>query len=292
VSGALPVPSDLQDALNADAHRLGPFGVHVVHFASTDSTNNVAGRLANAGAPEGTIVVADAQTAGRGRMGHSWFSPPRAGLYTSVVLRPRAGSVPVASDAAGVLALMAGVAVADGVRAASGIDAALKWPNDVVIPGVRPRGQTPGSDPHGSGGRDPRKIAGILAEGSMVSGTLLHVVLGIGVNLARAAYPPELALRATSIEEETGHTVERSRVLVEVLAALAGEYAALATGDVRGVLARWRARSPSSSGAPIAWASADGPKRGVTAGIDDTGALLARTPAGSEVVRAGTVTWL
>jgi biotin-(acetyl-CoA carboxylase) ligase len=116
--------------------------------------------------------------------------------------------------------------------------------------------------------------------------------LGVGINLARTAYPPDLAGRATSLEEETGLTGERSRVLVELVAALAREYAALAAGDVRGVLARWRARSPSSIGAPIAWEATGGMATGVTAGIDATGALLARTPAGIEIIRAGTVTWL
>jgi BirA family transcriptional regulator, biotin operon repressor / biotin---[acetyl-CoA-carboxylase] ligase len=291
VSATPPVPLPLQTALEEHAHRLGSFGTRLVHFQSIGSTNDVAARLANDGAPEGTIVLADAQTAGRGRLGHTWFSPPGAGLYASIVLRPRLGSGLAAPDAAGLLTLMAGVAVADGLRASSGVHATIKWPNDVVvIPGVGDEGVP--ADEAARQRASWRKIAGILAEGSMTSGTLLHVVLGVGVNLGRAAYPPELAGRATSIEEETGHTAERSRVLVELLAALAREHAAIEAGDVAGLLTRWRARSPSCVGAPIAWAAADGPKTGVTAGIDGTGALLARTPAGTEVIRAGTITWL
>jgi BirA family biotin operon repressor/biotin-[acetyl-CoA-carboxylase] ligase len=303
VSAAPSIPGDLRAAVEAHADRLGSFGKRLVHVSSIGSTNDEASRLANDGAPEGTIVIADAQTAGRGRMGHTWFSPPAAGLYVSIVLRPRPGSVLAAPDAVGLLTLMTGVAVADGVRAAGGLDAEIKWPNDIVVvpapdPGGRPRGQIPDEGVAASEGgvRGPgpgwRKIAGILAEGFLTTGTLLHVVVGVGVNLARTAYPPDLAGRASSIEEETGEHVERSRVLVELLAALAREHTAIAAGDVRGVLDRWRARSPSSAGARIAWTAADRLRTGVTAGIDESGALLARTPAGTEIIRAGTVTWL
>ena len=296
MTAAPSIPGNLRAAFEAHAERLGPFGRRLVHFPSIGSTNDEASRLANNGAPEGTIVIADAQTAGRGRMGHTWFSPQGAGLYVSIVLRPRSGSVLAAPDAAGLLTLMAGVAVADGVRAASGLHAAIKWPNDIVVPssppGVpRPEPTADARAPAG-GGPGWRKIAGILAEGFLTSGTLLHVVLGVGVNLARAACPPDLAGRASSIEEEMGEPVERSRVLVELLAALAREYTAIDAGDVDGLLARWRARSPSSTGARIAWSAADGLRTGLTAGIDDRGALLACTPTGTEIIRAGTVTWL
>jgi BirA family transcriptional regulator, biotin operon repressor / biotin---[acetyl-CoA-carboxylase] ligase len=296
MSAAPSIPGDLRAAVEAHADRLGSFGKRLMHVSSIGSTNDEASRLANDGAPEGTIVIADGQTAGRGRMGHTWFSPPGAGLYVSVVLRPRPGSVLAAPDAAGLLTLMTGVAVADGVRAASGLDTAIKWPNDIGVPASAPgaAGSELIADARAAAAAGPgwRKIAGILAEGFLTSGTLLHVVLGVGVNLARATYPPDLAGRASSIEEETGEHVERSRVLVELLAALAREHTAIAAGDVRGVLARWRARSPSCAGAPIAWTAADGLRTGVTAGIDESGALLARTPTGTEIIRAGTVTWL
>jgi BirA family transcriptional regulator, biotin operon repressor / biotin---[acetyl-CoA-carboxylase] ligase len=297
VSATPSIPGDLRAAVEAHADRLGSFGRRLVHVSSIGSTNDEASRLANDGAPEGTIVIADAQTAGRGRMGHTWFSPPGAGLYVSIVLRPGPGSVLAAPDAAGLLTLLAGVAVADGVRAASGLDAAIKWPNDIVVVpasplgAARPEFTAEGRAP-AAGGPGWRKIAGILAEGFLTSGLLLHVVVGVGVNLARADYPPDLAGRASSIEEETGEPVERSRVLVELLVAFAREHTAIAAGDVEGVLARWRARSPSSTGAPIAWTAADGLRTGVTAGTDESGALLARTPTGTEIIRAGTVTWL
>ena len=296
MSAAPFIPGDLRVAVDAHADRLGSFGRRLVYFPSIGSTNDEASRLANNGAPEGTVVIADAQTAGRGRMGHTWFSPPGAGLYVSIVLRPRPGSVLAAPDAAGLLTLMAGVAVADGVRVASRLHAAIKWPNDIVVPSLPPGVPSPElvADVRAPAGDGPgwRKIAGILAEGFLTSGRLLHVVLGVGVNLARAAYPPDLVGRASSIEGETGESVDRSRVLVELLAALAREHTAIAAGDVDGLLARWCARSPSSTGARIAWSAADGLRTGVTAGIDERGALVARTPRGTEIIRAGTVTWL
>ena len=138
-----------------------------------------------------------------------------------------------------------------------------------------------------------RKIAGILAEGAATGGELQHVVLGYGVNLLRVEYPPELAERATSIEQEIGRRVERTTVLVETLAVLSQGYAALAEGRAEDVIARWRALSPSCEGAPVAWTGAAGRAVGVTAGIDSAGALLVRTGDGrTEAIRSGEVTWL
>ncbi len=183
------------------------------------STNDVAARLADAGAAEGTWVVADEQKAGRGRRGRTWASPPGAGLYlvgdlpAFVASPPSAVSVDAVRDdrITSLLTLMAGVAAAQGVRAATGLAPGLKWPNDLVIepPGER------------SGFSRFRKLAGILAEGSASGGELQSVVIGIGINLTAAAYPPDVEARATSIEGELGRPVDRAAVLVEVLAALA-----------------------------------------------------------------------
>jgi len=131
-----------------------------VHLPLVGSTNDVAGRLAGEDAPEGTLVIADGQTAGRGRMGHSWYSPPAAGLYVSVVLRPPRRWLRAAPALVNLVTLTAGVAVAEGLRAASGVPAAIKWPNDIVVScsGIS------------LGGRPWRKIAGIFAEGAAAAG--------------------------------------------------------------------------------------------------------------------------
>ena len=282
MSASAGVPPALGDALQSNADRIRPFGSRLVHLAEVGSTNDVAAVLASGDTPEGTLVIADAQTAGRGRMGHSWYSPPGAGLYVSVVLRPPRTWLTRAPGLVNLVTLTAGVAVAEGLRTASGIDAAIKWPNDIVV--GRGRSSALG---------ERRKIAGILAEGAATGGELQHVVLGYGVNLLRVEYPPELAERATSIEQEIGRRVERITVLVETLAVLSQGYAGLAEGRAEDVIARWRALSPSCEGAPVAWTGAAGRAVGVTAGIDSAGALLVRTGVGrTEAIRSGEVTWL
>lgn len=281
------VPSDADSglalALAAHAARIRPFGSRIVHLASVGSTNDVAGQLATDGAPEGTLVVADAQTAGRGRMGHAWYSPPLAGLYVSVVLRPPRAWLAAAPQSMALVTLAAGVALANGLRAACGLAAAIKWPNDVVVH----------RSDAASGARTWRKVAGILAEGAASGSELQHVVLGCGANLGRVAYPSEIASTASSIEEETGRPVDRTAVLVETLAALSHEYAALVAGDGDAVLARWRALSPSAEGAAVVWREGETQIAGMTSGVDRTGALLVRAPGGeTRAIRAGEVIWL
>jgi len=251
------------------APRLGIIGRRVLWFGQVDSTNDLATSLAQRGAAEGTVVAAREQRCGRGRHGREWYSPPGAGLYVSVVLRP--GATPGA--ALTLLTLAAGVAVAEGVQAATGLPVGLKWPNDVIV------------------GPGRRKLAGILAEASTSGGAVEFVVLGIGVNAGVAAYPPALADRATSIELELGRQVDAPLVLAEILAALAQRYRDLREGRGAAVIDGWRARAPSAVGTPIAWAGPDGPCQGVTAGIDDQGALLVRTSSGLERLVAGDVEW-
>jgi len=233
----------------------------VRRFAAVGSTNDVAAAL-----PVGSVVVADQQTAGRGRRGHTWFSPPRAGLYVSVVLAPAAARVDP-SRATMLLTLAAGVAIAEGIEAASGLATALKWPNDVVAGG--------------------RKLAGILAEGR---GDL--VVLGYGINVMAAAFPPELRDRATSLESEVGREVDRDLVLDETLAALSRRYDDLVDGRFDAILDAWRARAPRAVGAKVSWMAQGVARSGVTCGIDDHGALLVRVDDGVERIISGEIQWL
>jgi BirA family transcriptional regulator, biotin operon repressor / biotin---[acetyl-CoA-carboxylase] ligase len=278
---AEPLPPDIAAMVAARADALGPFARHSQYYRCITSTNDVAARLADAGAAEGTWVVADEQTAGRGRRGRTWASPPGAGLYLSVIFRP--SSTAVRDDGTtSLLTLMAGVAAAQGVRAATGLAPGLKWPNDLVIepPGER------------SGFSRFRKLAGILAEGSASAGELQSVVIGIGINLTSAAYPPDVDARATSIEGELGRPVDRAAVLVDVLAALAAWRRALVDGRQRELLDTWRTLGPSSRGRRVRWMrTPDRAIAGITQGIDDTGALLVKTDAGIERIIAGDVQW-
>ena len=227
-------------------------------YDSVPSTMDVAAALAAEGAAHGVVVAAHQQTAGRGRRGSAWLSPPGAGLYFSVIARR--------TPALSLLTLACGVGVREGIAAASGLQADLKWPNDLLV------------------GR--RKLAGILAEGIGIGTPEQAVIVGVGVNLRPAAYPPDVAARATSIEGELGRPVDRDAVLAAILGALSARLAALDqnAGDI---LQAWRAASPSAVGARVAW---DG-HRGVTAGIDATGALLVTTASGVERIIAGELHW-
>lgn len=264
----------LDAALARVAARRGPFGHRVVYLPETGSTNDVAADLATGGEAEGTLVVAGAQTSGRGRLGRSWWSPPGAGVYASVVCRPVRPSGGAEADDIRLLTLAGGIAVADGVRLATGLTVELKWPNDIVR------------------GRPWRKIAGLLAEASTVGGQIRYVVLGIGINLTPAAYPPELVGRATSLEAELGRPAALTEVLAETLGAFGELMAALRAGRASDVLDRWRALAPSLPGTPVEWESADGARRGIAVGIDETGALLVRSVRGLERLVAGEVRWL
>jgi BirA family biotin operon repressor/biotin-[acetyl-CoA-carboxylase] ligase len=272
-------------ALGAASARLHPLAARVVYLPETGSTNDAVADLAGHGAPEGTVAFADAQTRGRGRSGHAWFSPPMAGLYVSVLLRPAdvVYGAPEAPPAwAGLITLAAGVALADGIEAATGLRLDIKWPNDIVAADRRgPR----------TVDRRWRKIAGILAEGHTVQGVLRHVVVGYGINVLRASYPPDIADRASSLETELGREVDRAAVLVETLAALAREYAGLRSGGCASLVARWRDRSPSAAGAEVSWLDAGRERVGVTAGIDDQGSLLVARDGAVIALRAGEVTW-
>src|SRR5262245_45174504 len=197
------LPEEFASALTLASGRLGIFAHQILWYPEVGSTNDVAGAMADRGAAEGLVVLADRQTAGRGRLGRSWASPSGAGIYVSVVLRP-------STTVAALLTIAAGVAVAEGIASATALSPHVKWPNDVHVGG--------------------RKLAGILAEGAVG-----HVVLGIGINVQSAAYPADIATRATSIEAELSRPVDRGLVLAECLAAMASRYRELQDGRGRQV---------------------------------------------------------
>jgi len=232
-------------------------------FASVGSTMDEAARAAEVGSDAGWVAIADQQTAGRGRRGHAWASPPGAGLYFSYLARPTRN--------VGLVTLAAGVGVREGVARATGLQAHLKWPNDLLV------------------GR--RKLAGVLAEGGGIGTPAAAVAIGVGINVRPAAYPPDVASRATSLESALGRPVSTAAVLVAVLEQLADTLAALEANRTGDILRAWRAASPSAAGTAVTWSDSGGEKSGVTAGIDDEGALLVRTPIGLERVIAGELDW-
>ena len=232
----------------------------VRRHASLPSTMDAASMLAHQGARHGVVIVADEQTAGRGRRGATWQSPAAAGLYLSFLARPRnLATLPL-------LTLAAGVAIREGIQRSTGLAPDLKWPNDLLV--------------------GARKLAGILAEGVGIGSSEQAVIIGVGVNVQPAAYPPDVAARATSIEGELGKPIDRDELLGEILASLWDRLETLDQnpGDI---LQAWRAASPNAIGTRVEWDA----KHGVTAGIDDTGALLVKTDVGIERIISGELHW-
>jgi BirA family biotin operon repressor/biotin-[acetyl-CoA-carboxylase] ligase len=258
-----------------------PEHVDLRHFGEVDSTNDVALKLAAAGAPEGTAVLADTQRAGRGRRGRSWFSPPGAGLYLSCILRWSPGpSGPGPGPGAGPplhLTLAAGVAAASAIQSVTALPVELKWPNDLVI------------------GRPWRKLGGILCESVAAGSRVSAVVVGIGINLQPAAYPAELSRTATSIEVELGRPVERAPLVEACLAHLFAIVARLRGGESSSVLDEWRRFGRAGlENAPVRWHDQGGERRGRARDIAADGALIVeRVEAGgtAERILSGEVTW-
>jgi BirA family biotin operon repressor/biotin-[acetyl-CoA-carboxylase] ligase len=258
------IPRELANAIGRERPRLGRLGSTLLYFDTIGSTNDVA----MARAVEGLVVVADEQTAGRGRRGHTWFSPPSSGLYVSVVLSPSASPVDPAR-ATTLLTLAAGVAIAEGVKEACGLHVDLKWPNDLLV--------------------SRRKLGGILAESSGAHGA---VVVGYGLNVLSTAFPQELRDRATSLETELGRVVDRHHLLAETLVALSRRYDDLLAGRFDAILDAWRRRAPGATGARVRWTARGSASSGVTAGIDDMGALLVRVDDRIERIVSGEVVWV
>ncbi|MFN2425311.1 MAG: biotin--[acetyl-CoA-carboxylase] ligase [Candidatus Binatia bacterium] len=235
-------------------------GRRIVVLDVTRSTNGDAMALGRDGEPEGTVVIAEEQTAGRGRLGRQWESSRGVNLYMSMLLRPL-----IEPWRAPQLSLVAGIAVAETVRE-EGIDAWIKWPNDVVVLMGESAGPAEGS---------LKKLAGILTEIEAEADRVAFVVVGIGVNLnADAAhFSPELDGKATSVLLERGHATDRAAFAARLLARFEECYDAWSSGGFAAVAPRWRALSVLD-GRRVTVAAPGETFEGVCAGIDDDGVLL------------------
>lgn len=191
-------------------------GQSIYFYEETDTTNNRARELALEGAPEGTLVVAEKQTAGRGRRGKVWESPLGTGIWMSLVLRPQ-----IMPAEASVLTLLCGLATAEAIEAETGLSAGIKWPNDILING--------------------KKAVGILTEMDCEMSEVHFVIPGIGINVNTASFPPEIADIATSLYLECGKTVSRRRLVHKVLERLEEHYETfLRTGSFAAMLEDYR----------------------------------------------------
>jgi BirA family transcriptional regulator, biotin operon repressor / biotin---[acetyl-CoA-carboxylase] ligase len=247
-----PASPAFADRLRRRLETAGVWTAPILHERTVGSTNAVLKDLAREGAPEWTVVVADRQTAGRGRGQHAWVSPA-GNLYLSVLLRPTFGRVTL-------LPLLAGLAVADAVQEQA-VDARLKWPNDVLANG--------------------KKLAGILTESASSATGIDWVVIGIGVNLDPAAPLPETAtsVRAMARGQEVAPSL-REAVAAAVLGRLAVWYDALRQDGGRTLVTAWTARALPWWGRTIQATSGGEILRGVARAVDDDGALVLELPGG------------
>ncbi len=241
-------------------------------FEEVGSTNTEMMEAARAGAPEGVVMVADHQQAGRGRLGRAWSAAPGTSLLVSVLLRPTlpAEEVPLVNTAAG-------LAAADAVEASAGFRPRLKWPNDLVVSGT------------GEGGVD-RKLAGMLSESSpSVDGGPPAVVVGIGFNVTAGAYPGDLAAQAIACEEEAGRPVDRAELLTAFLEALERRYSVLLAGGAEATLEAYRADS-ATLGRRVRVELASGVVEGVAGRLTGNGELVVTADDGKDMrVSAGDV---
>jgi BirA family transcriptional regulator, biotin operon repressor / biotin---[acetyl-CoA-carboxylase] ligase len=221
------------------------------------STQEEAKKLAEEGAPEGIAVIAEEQTGGRGRMGRKWHSPRGKGIWMSVILRPK---LPLLTTPQ--LTLLAGVAVCRAIRQAAGVEAGIKWPNDLLVSG--------------------RKVCGILLESSLSEGQLQYCIAGIGidVNLAEEDYPDFLQGVGTSLMiERGGEPVDRTGLAGTVLAELEKLYTLYLEQGFEPIRELWESLSVTL-GRRIALNTAGGRREGRATGLDSDGALLLQDAAG------------
>jgi BirA family biotin operon repressor/biotin-[acetyl-CoA-carboxylase] ligase len=229
------------------------------------STNTLAMELAADGTPEGTVVVAETQTGGRGRLGRKWISP-KGNLYLSVVLRP---NMPM--HKAPLITLMGAVAVAAAIRKTCGLEAGIKWPNDILIAG--------------------KKVSGLLTEMSAEQDRIRHIVLGIGVdvNMEMGELPPEVRGLTTTLAAEAGSKIDRTTLLQQILRDLENWYQQVLSDEVK-VLEEW-IKLNMTIGGRIIVSGAGETLEGLAQGVDHEGRLIVGLDDGTiRTVAAGDVT--
>jgi BirA family biotin operon repressor/biotin-[acetyl-CoA-carboxylase] ligase len=244
----------------------GSLGKRIHHFFKTDSTNSVAMRLGGLGEPHGTVVIAEEQTAGRGRGGHTWHSEKTNGIYMTVLLRP-----PISPQHAPLITMVAGLAVRDAILDETGLAPDLRWPNDVLF------------------GR--KKFCGILTEMNAEQDRIHFVAIGIGINVNQAKMPDELASLATSLRIETGHIYSRVEIVARLLRHLESYYNRFVSEGSESIVARFSEVSSYARGKRVQVATMTGTYSGTTEGLEPGGLLRVRRDDGQILpVISGTLT--
>ncbi len=244
----------------------GTLGREIHSFKSIGSTNETARRLAESGSPEGTLVIAEKQTKGRGRLGRSWHSPSGTGLYFSLILRPK---IPYSRLPA--LSLVAALSISRTLNKISGSDIRIKWPNDCLL--------------------SNRKIAGILVEMSAELDRVSYVILGIGINVntPKSDFPLRLRSKATSLAVETGKTHSRGDILRGLLQDLEKSYKNFCSYGLRFIAPELVKRS-AVIGREITFSLGKKKYAGRALGFDENGGLRVRTGDGVRTLAAGEIT--
>ena len=241
----------------------GVFGRNLVYLPVTGSTNDVARHLGHQGAEEGTVVIADEQSAGRGRLSRRWMAPPATCLLCSILLRPALPPV-----RANWMTMLSSLAAVDAVEQVTSLQVAIKWPNDLIV--IRPRIQRSVTG--------WKKLAGVLTESSINGDRLQFIIVGIGINVN---IPPAklhtLAPDATSILAETGREVDRAALLAALLAGIERRSGLLRSGQ--GPRAEWAA-GLATLGSTVDVTTSKGRLKGLAESVDEDGALHVRTADG------------
>ena len=240
-------------------------GRPVVYYDELASTNLQAKLDAENGAGEGTLIVADMQTAGRGRKGKGWSSPAGTNVYFTLILKPDYDV-----EQASMVTLVMGMAVAEGIRATCGVDARIKWPNDIVAGG--------------------RKLCGMLAEMSVEREFIHYVVVGVGINVKEQVFPEEIADTATSLWQECGRKVSRGQLIVNVMKAFEARYKVFCgSRSLSGLVEGYKGMLVNKN-REVRVLDPKGEFRGVSRGINEKGELLVELEDGSvTAVYAGEV---
>lgn len=264
----LSVPDVLHaDDLLSALGRHGIIGRDIRVFEETTSTNDVIEKLARDKVKEGVVVFAESQSRGRGRLGRKWISPPRKGLWFSILLRPNIRPVAVTQ-----MTIAAATALFRAIRAQTGVTTEIKWPNDILIRG--------------------KKVAGILTELSAETDRIKYVILGVGidVNQTAAEFPADLRRIATSLRIETGQKQNRAELAVKVLHELDRDYEHVREGRFEDLSAEWE-KHCSTIGHQVVIHVGDRKIQGRAEALDTDGALLIRTQHGHlERIIGGDVT--
>ena len=254
-------PKILRKRLNA-----GPLGKHIHHFFKIDSTNTVAMRLGENGEPHGAIVIAEEQSAGRGRAGHTWHSEKTSGIYLTVLLRP-----PIAPQHAPLITLVAGLAVRDAIVEQTGITPDLRWPNDLLF--------------------GKKKFCGILTEMNAEQDRVHYLAVGIGINVNHLQVPATLTGIATSLRIETGRVHSRVEIVARLLRCLDSYYNCFLKDGPESVVARFTEVSSFARGKRVRVESPTETYTGTTDGLEPGGLLRVRRDDGRVLaVIAGTLT--